>query len=174
MTLRRESPAIYSQSVFCVIEIRKSLPGISDFSPISVCFNLFHLLLEVTNEFPFQWPGNCSILRVHCPISVCFNLFHLLLEVTNYFPFQWPGKCSILRVHPKAGGQRPGAREIVVLERRIPMKSNRIRIFAYAVLGLFAICASARPAAAQAFKGSFTLPAEVRWQSAALPARDST
>src|ERR1700740_3098994 len=140
MTLRRESPAIYSQSVFCVIEIRKSLPGISDFSPISVCFNLFHLLLEVTNDFPFQWPG----------------------------------KCSILRVHPKAGGQRPGAREIVVLERRIPMKSNRIRIFAYAVLGLFAICASARPAAAQAFKGSFTLPAEVRWQSAALPARDST
>ena len=54
------------------------------------------------------------------------------------------------------------------------MKSNRIRIFASAVLGLFAICASARPAAAQAFKGSFTLPEEVRWQSAVLPAGDYT
>jgi hypothetical protein len=54
------------------------------------------------------------------------------------------------------------------------MRSNRIRIFACAVLGLFAACISARPAAAQAFQGSFTLPEEVRWQSAVLPAGDYT
>jgi hypothetical protein len=54
------------------------------------------------------------------------------------------------------------------------MKSNGIRIFACAVLGLFAVCISARPAAAQAFQGSFTLPEEVRWQSAVLPAGDYT
>jgi hypothetical protein len=54
------------------------------------------------------------------------------------------------------------------------MKSNRVRIFIAAVLGLFAVCASAKPAAAQAFKGSFTLPTEVRWQNAVLPAGDYT
>jgi hypothetical protein len=54
------------------------------------------------------------------------------------------------------------------------MKSNRIRIFTVAVLGLFAVCASAKPAAAQAFKGSFTLPTDVRWQNAVLPAGDYT
>ena len=54
------------------------------------------------------------------------------------------------------------------------MKANRIRIFTIAVLGLLAVCASAKPAAAQAFKGRFKLPTEVRWQNAVLPAGDYT
>jgi hypothetical protein len=54
------------------------------------------------------------------------------------------------------------------------MKSNLIRIFACAVLGLFAVCISAKPAAAQPFQGSFTLPDEVRWQNTVLPAGDYT
>jgi hypothetical protein len=54
------------------------------------------------------------------------------------------------------------------------MKSNRIRIFTAAVLGLLAVCASAKPAAAQAFKGSFTLPVEVRWQNVVLPPGEYT
>ena len=54
------------------------------------------------------------------------------------------------------------------------MKSFQNRILAIAGLGLFAMCASARPAAAQSVQGSFTLPNEVRWQSARLPAGDYT
>jgi hypothetical protein len=55
------------------------------------------------------------------------------------------------------------------------MKSFRNRILAIVSVGLFAICASAIPAAAQnACAGSFTLPQEVRWQGATLPAGDYT
>jgi hypothetical protein len=55
------------------------------------------------------------------------------------------------------------------------MKSNFTRIFAVAALGLIAVCASASPASAQdVFKGSFTLPANVRWGQANLPAGDYT
>lgn len=52
---------------------------------------------------------------------------------------------------------------------------NLIRMFAAAAIAAIAICASATPAAAQnAFQGSFTLPNDVRWQSAMLPAGDYT
>lgn len=56
------------------------------------------------------------------------------------------------------------------------MKSLRNRVLAIAALGIAAICANASPATAQAmaFKGSFTLPNEVRWQGATLPAGDYT
>ena len=54
------------------------------------------------------------------------------------------------------------------------MKSLRNRILAIAGLGLFAICSSASQADAQAFGGSFTLPQEVRWQGATLPAGEYT
>jgi hypothetical protein len=55
------------------------------------------------------------------------------------------------------------------------MKSNFSRILAIATLGLIAVCASANPASAQsAFKGSFTLPNDVRWGNATLPAGDYT
>jgi hypothetical protein len=53
------------------------------------------------------------------------------------------------------------------------MKVQISRIFAIAALGLFALCASASPASGQnVAQGSFTLPHEVRWQNATLPAGD--
>jgi hypothetical protein len=55
------------------------------------------------------------------------------------------------------------------------MKTNLIRVFSALAIGMIAVCASAIPAAAQdAVKGSFTLPSDVRWQGAALPAGDYT
>ena len=55
------------------------------------------------------------------------------------------------------------------------MKTNFTRIVAIATLGLIAICASASSASAQnAFQGSFTLPNDVRWANATLPAGDYT
>jgi hypothetical protein len=62
-----------------------------------------------------------------------------------------------------------------VLERRFIMKTNRIRILAMAAFGLIAVCACANPAAAQnTWQGSFTLPNEVHWQNAVLPAGEYT
>ena len=55
------------------------------------------------------------------------------------------------------------------------MKSFRNRILVIAALALAAVCASTIPASAQAaYKGSFTLTHEVRWQNATLPAGDYT
>ena len=55
------------------------------------------------------------------------------------------------------------------------MKVPVNRLFAIAALGLFSVAASALPAAAQTvYKGQFTLPHEVRWQNAKLPAGDYT
>ena len=55
------------------------------------------------------------------------------------------------------------------------MKTNFTRIVAIATLGLIAICASASSASAQnAFQGKFTLPNDVRWANATLPAGDYT
>jgi hypothetical protein len=55
------------------------------------------------------------------------------------------------------------------------MKSLRNRMLAIAAFALAAVCASATPASAQAaFKGSFTLTHQVRWQNAILPAGDYT
>ena len=55
------------------------------------------------------------------------------------------------------------------------MKTNFTRIVAIATLGLIAICASASSAFAQnAFQGKFTLPNDVRWANATLPAGDYT
>lgn len=55
------------------------------------------------------------------------------------------------------------------------MKTNFTRILAIATLGLMAICASASSACAQdVFKGKFTLPEDVQWGSASLPAGDYT
>jgi hypothetical protein len=55
------------------------------------------------------------------------------------------------------------------------MKSNFSRILAIATLGFIAICASASSASAQnAFQGKFTLPNDVRWANATLPAGDYT
>jgi hypothetical protein len=55
------------------------------------------------------------------------------------------------------------------------MKTNLIRVFAALAIGLIVACVSAIPAAAQdAVKGSFTLPNDVRWQNASLPAGDYT
>ena len=48
-------------------------------------------------------------------------------------------------------------------------------LFTIAAVGLFSVAASALPAAAQeAVKGHFTLPCEVRWQNANLPAGEYT
>jgi hypothetical protein len=54
------------------------------------------------------------------------------------------------------------------------MKSLRNRVLAIAVFALAAVCASAIPASAQAYQGSFTLTHAVRWQNATLPAGDYT
>jgi len=54
------------------------------------------------------------------------------------------------------------------------MTSLRNRMLVVATLALAAIFASATPAAAQAFKGGFTLAHEVRWQNVTLPAGDYT
>ena len=55
------------------------------------------------------------------------------------------------------------------------MKFNFTRILAITAIALMALCASAAPASAQdAFKGSFTLPEDVRWANASLPAGDYT
>jgi len=55
------------------------------------------------------------------------------------------------------------------------MKTNRIRLLAMAAVGLAAVCASAKPVSAQnAWQGSFTLPNEVHWQGAVLPAGEYT
>jgi hypothetical protein len=55
------------------------------------------------------------------------------------------------------------------------MKTNFTRIVAIATLGLIAICATASSASAQnAFQGKFTLPNDVRWANASLPAGDYT
>jgi len=51
------------------------------------------------------------------------------------------------------------------------VKSLRNRMLFIAVFALAAVCASAIPVSAQsAFKGSFTLPHEIQWQRATLPA----
>jgi hypothetical protein len=51
------------------------------------------------------------------------------------------------------------------------MKASFTRNIAILALGLIAACVAASPASAQdAFKGSFTLPNEVRWGNADLPA----
>jgi hypothetical protein len=53
------------------------------------------------------------------------------------------------------------------------MKSNISRILAIAAIALVTICASATPASAQAaYRGTFTMPNDVRWAGAALPAGD--
>jgi hypothetical protein len=66
-------------------------------------------------------------------------------------------------------------RKEIGFERRFIMKTNRIRLLAMAAVGLAAVCASARPVSAQnAWQGSFTLPNEVHWQGAILPAGDYT
>jgi hypothetical protein len=55
------------------------------------------------------------------------------------------------------------------------MKTKCTRIIAIATFGLIAICASASSASAQnAFQGKFTLPNDVRWAYASLPAGDYT
>ncbi len=55
------------------------------------------------------------------------------------------------------------------------MKINFNRILAITAIALIGLCASAAPASAQnAFKGSFTLPDDVRWANASLPAGDYT
>jgi hypothetical protein len=58
-------------------------------------------------------------------------------------------------------------------ERRNIMKTNISRILTIAAIALVTICASATPASAQAaFRGNFTLPNDVRWAGAVLPAGD--
>jgi hypothetical protein len=53
------------------------------------------------------------------------------------------------------------------------MKSTFCRILTIATLGLIAVCVSASAASAQnVFKGKFTLPEDVRWGDATLPAGD--
>jgi hypothetical protein len=55
------------------------------------------------------------------------------------------------------------------------MSASVKRIAVILTIGLIAACASATPAAAQStFAGSFTLPNEVRWANATLPAGDYT
>ena len=55
------------------------------------------------------------------------------------------------------------------------MKSIRNRVLAIVAIGLATVSISAIPAAAQsAYKGSFTLPNDVRWQGKTLPAGDYT
>lgn len=54
------------------------------------------------------------------------------------------------------------------------MKSLRVRMLTVAAVALAAVCASSVPASAQGFKGSFTLPEQVRWQGNTLPAGDYT
>ena len=55
------------------------------------------------------------------------------------------------------------------------MKSIRNRVLAIVAVGIATFCVNARPASAQAaVRGHFTLPNEVRWQGATLPAGDYT
>jgi hypothetical protein len=55
------------------------------------------------------------------------------------------------------------------------MTSLRNRMLVITAFALAAVCATATPATAQGvYKGSFTLPREVRWQNATLPAGNYT
>ena len=55
------------------------------------------------------------------------------------------------------------------------MKTKFTRIIAIVTFGLIAICTSASSASAQnPFQGKFTLPNDVRWGNASLPAGDYT
>jgi hypothetical protein len=55
------------------------------------------------------------------------------------------------------------------------MKSSFSRILAITAIALIAVCVSATSASAQsAFKGSFTLPNDVRWANVGMPAGDYT
>src|SRR5258708_20542435 len=65
--------------------------------------------------------------------------------------------------------QRP--QPIASDRKEITMKSIRNRMLVIAAFALAAVCVSAIPVSAQsAVKGSFTLPHEIQWQSATLPA----
>jgi hypothetical protein len=55
------------------------------------------------------------------------------------------------------------------------MKNNLSRILAIVAIALIAICAAPAPAAAQnVYNGRFTLPEDVRWGAALLPAGEYT
>ena len=55
------------------------------------------------------------------------------------------------------------------------MKSQITRMFSFVAVALFSVVACALPASAhEAVKGHFTLPYQVRWQGASLPAGDYT
>jgi hypothetical protein len=77
---------------------------------------------------------------------------------------------------PSHGIQERTATETVKsgFERRFIMKTNRFRILAMAVIGLFAVgaCLSPVARAIPAAQGKFTLSNEVRWQDTVLPAGD--
>jgi len=78
-------------------------------------------------------------------------------------------KCSLSGVRPKTKPQRP--QPIASDRKEITMKSIRNRMLVIAAFALAAVCVSVIPVSAQtAVKGSFTLPHEIQWQSATLPA----
>src|SRR5260370_259995 len=82
-------------------------------------------------------------------------------------------KCSLSGVRPKTKPQRP--QPIASDRKEITMKSIRNRMLVIAAFALAAVCVSVIPVSAQsAVKGSFTLPHEVQWQGATLPAGDYT
>jgi hypothetical protein len=82
-------------------------------------------------------------------------------------------KCTSTRVRPKIKTQRP--QPIASDRKEVTMKSIRNRMLVIAAFALAAVCASAIPVSAQsAVKGSFTLPHEVQWQGATLPAGEYT
>jgi hypothetical protein len=61
------------------------------------------------------------------------------------------------------------------LERRTKMKGQFTRLFTIVAVGLLSVAASVLPVAAQGqYVGHFTLPHQVRWQNADLPAGDYT
>src|SRR5260370_40373825 len=82
-------------------------------------------------------------------------------------------KCSLSGVRPKTKPQRP--QPIASDRKEITMKSIRNRMLVIAAFALAAVCVGVTPVSAQsAVKGSFTLPHEVQWQGATLPAGDYT
>jgi len=71
--------------------------------------------------------------------------------------------------------KRSEAATEVKFKQEDPMKSLRCRMLVVSAVALAAVCTNAIPAFAQnAFQGSFTLPTEVRWQGATLPAGEYT
>jgi hypothetical protein len=95
-------------------------------------------------------------------------------DFSSLFAVHGPTPALLTGVRPKIKTQRPQTNSSLGKEE-VPMKSLRNRALTIAAVALAAVFASAVPASAQvAYRGSFTLHHQMRWQNSVLPAGDYT